>query len=118
MEFNFPEGEKWIWVEAYENEVIQQFDENGISRHFSDIDQENLKSFFMVHESGRVFEIPVNHKNNWRLIHFYRCGRTYGSNGTSEIRYPVAGYQVTKDGKNFKVLVALFDDGNTKILYE
>ncbi len=115
---NFPEGEKWVWLEVYKDgKMIPQFDENSVSRHFYDIDQKNLEAFLMVHESGKIFEIPVSHEYNWRLIHFYRCIKRFGKE-QSYTRFPIAGYQITKYGRNFKVLVAFHDDGNTSFVYE
>lgn len=122
MQLTFPENEHWQWVEVYEKEYIPQFKKDGTNRHFHDIDFPNLKSFVMVHESEKMFIITPSEKDKWRLIHFYKCGKQYRMDGKNELvnefRIPVAGYQVTKDGRNFKSLCAFLDDGTIQVIYE
>lgn len=124
----FPENEYWQWIEIYKEEAIPQYDENGISRHFHDIDQDNLIKFIMIHESGKQFTIPKIQDNNWRLIHFISRGRELPIMASkkelsmkfkpkSEFKYPVAGYQITKDNVNFKCLNAFLHSGDIQIIY-
>lgn len=114
----FPEGEFWQWVEVYANRTVAQFNEDGVSRHFHDIDQEKLVEFQMVHRYGKKVVIQKADKDNWRLIHFYRSGMTFSQNGKTTFRIPVAGYQVTRNGSNFKTLFFLYENGDVKVVYE
>ena len=99
--------EAWTWIEVYnDGNVIFQFNENG-SRHFKDIKQENLKMFILRHFTGKEFAL-IPSEDNWRLIHFYRVKQQLGR---VVDRYPMVGYQETKDGINFKVLFKLHDNG-------
>jgi len=118
MMLMYPKDEYWQWVEVYPDRSVPQFNEDGSTRHFHDIDQEALLEFQLIHKSGKKVVIPKIEADNWRLIHFYRCGVTFHQGKKESFRFPVAGYQITKSRKNFKVLIALFDDGNIKILYE
>ena len=121
IEACFPENEYWQWVEVYEDKVICQFDENGVSRHFHDIDQDNLVKFVMIHrdpEQVKPLTIPIT--NGRRLIHFYRGKKLMSIDGTEKrfFRAPVVGYQETKNGTNFKVLMMLHDNGEVVVIVD
>lgn len=120
IQLAFPKGESWQWVEVYDNNAIAQFNENGVSRHFHDIKQEKLKMLIMIHITGKRLIIPKDNENNWRLIHFYRRGKRFNleEEVVGEFGYPVVGYQITKNGTNFKYLMALLDNGDTQVLYK
>ena len=110
IELYFPEGEYWQWVEVYPGNVVTQFDSNGVSRHFDDIDQDSLIKIVMMHRDPyKNITIPL--LEGMRLIHFYRVQKTLSPEGNTTTRYPVVGYQVTKNNINFKVMMLLVDDG-------
>lgn len=117
IQLTFPENEFWQWVEVYDDKVIAQFDS---IRHFSDIDQENLKRFIMVHKLSNIaIDIPLT--DGRRLIHFYRNYVKYDlvsveDKGHDHFRFPVVGYQITKNNTNFKVLLGLMPDGRVEVL--
>ncbi len=115
----FPEKEYWQWVEVYEDKAVCQFNENGVSRHFHDIDQDNLIKFVMIHrdpEQVKPLTIPMS--DGRRLIHFYRGQKSISIGGTEKgfFRAPVVGYQETKNETNFKVLMMLHDDGEVVVI--
>lgn len=120
IQLHFPEGEFWQWVEVYKNgAVIAQYDEQGKTRHFDDIDQNELDQFLMVHQSHQTLTIPM--VSGRRLIHFFRNYKQYDFSGTlseelKHFRFPVVGYQITKNDINFKVLLGLYPDGYIEVL--
>jgi hypothetical protein len=119
IQLNFPEDEHWQWIEIYENEAIPQYNEDGISRHFKDIDQNNLIKFVMIHESGKQVIIPKVNDSNWRLIHFFHRVKGLSTTGKEKtsFKYPIAGYQITKDNVNFKSLYIFLDSGDIQTVY-
>jgi hypothetical protein len=119
VSLKFPETEYWQWIEVYENTAIPQYNEDGISRHFHNIDQDNLIKFIMIHKSGKQFIIPKVEDDNWRLIHFFNRGKTLSTSGKEqgEFKYPVAGYQITRNDTNFKCLNAFLQNGDVQIIY-
>ena len=99
--------EEWRWEVIYkDNTKLEQFE--GEEFHsFSEIDQDNLNIFRMVHDTARPFVMLFPEKA--KLIHFYR--NIVLENGSVHIRLYVFWYEL----KGVKVLNVIMPNGDLVI---
>lgn len=108
IEDTIVEPERWQWLAQYKDgKVLRQFDEQGVFHRFAEIDQKQLASFHMIHESGDhppyFFSFPPGAK----LIHFYRNKiLNVGQENEVRVRLYCFGFEVNQ----VKVLFVIMPD--------
>jgi len=105
-----PEKELAVWAELYDDHVEVQRDGDGNIRHFSDIDQEHLKTFILITRTGLI-RIPFK-PDKMELVHYYHNQISLGVGGgaSSSRRYPVLGYKDKETGH--ETIVSALEDGS------
>ena len=104
-EIAFPPSEYVVWIEEYHDRVEVQYDAQGNRRKFADIDQENLKRFYLVAKNGAIIKVPFN-PEKMELRMFFHNQVSYSTDGTTaKRRYPVVGYVDKETGQEHKVSI-------------
>ena len=138
LEFDFP---KFTWIAQYEDGVeLCEYEEDGTHHLFSEIDKNRLEFFVITDETGKErysvnaktgqfdlnglklwsFLLPRIEKDgksviDYSFIWFKRVRRDFKPDREICTMMYVIGLQTTHEGKNYKQLVWILEDGSVII---
>jgi len=103
--------EQWSWVAQYlDGTSLCQFGEDGRFHQFREINQANLGSFLMVHETAPP--LVLHWIPGMKLIHFYRHMRLeVGTPNEMQIQLYCFGYECAA----YKVILVIMPDGGVVV---